>query len=203
MRFLFRKCSGGFDYFALSTHFGSSNDRVLGVVDRHYSQRQGILIVKAIGPQSGVKSPGFLGKWPKSQGFVKRVGAAIRRCGESFGGLDYPTTPGSRYLTLTPKYLLRDRDGIYGLEFQNRTQALGLEEVRAPRFPWQSPYVERLIEAPRMFGSYHRAQLGSLAPFPEMLCVILSSGSDSFGSGRRCPVASSAAGTGRRKACRV
>jgi len=30
MRFLFRKCSGGFDYFALSTHFGSSNDRVLG-----------------------------------------------------------------------------------------------------------------------------------------------------------------------------
>jgi hypothetical protein len=45
-----------------------------------------------------------------------------------------------------PKYLLRDRDGIYGLEFQDRAQALGLAEVRiAPRSPWQSPYVERLI----------------------------------------------------------
>ena len=45
-----------------------------------------------------------------------------------------------------PKQLLRNRDGIYGLEFQNRAQALGLEEVRiAPRSPWQSPYIERLM----------------------------------------------------------
>jgi len=48
--------------------------------------------------------------------------------------------------TSPPKYLLRDRDGIYGLEFQQRALALGLEEVRiAPRSPWQSPYVEGLI----------------------------------------------------------
>ena len=48
--------------------------------------------------------------------------------------------------TSPPKYLLRDRERIYGLEFQQRAQALGLEEVRiAPRSPWQSPYVERLI----------------------------------------------------------
>jgi transposase InsO family protein len=45
-----------------------------------------------------------------------------------------------------PRYLLRDRDSIYGLLFQRRAEALGLEEVRiAPRSPWQSPYVERLI----------------------------------------------------------
>ncbi len=45
-----------------------------------------------------------------------------------------------------PKYLLRDRDGIYGLEFRARASALGVEEVLiAPRCPWQSPYVERLI----------------------------------------------------------
>ena len=45
-----------------------------------------------------------------------------------------------------PKYLLRDRDSIYGLLFQRRAEALGLEEVQiAPRSPWQSPYVERLI----------------------------------------------------------
>jgi len=49
-----------------------------------------------------------------------------------------------------PKYLLRDHDGIYGLEFQSRTQALGLEEVQiAPRSPWQSPYIERLIGSVR------------------------------------------------------
>ena len=45
-----------------------------------------------------------------------------------------------------PRYLLRDRDSIYGLQFQNLAQALGLEELRiAPRSPWQSPYVERFI----------------------------------------------------------
>jgi len=52
--------------------------------------------------------------------------------------------------TSPPKYLLRDRDGIYGLEFQRRAEALGLEEVRiAPHSPWQSPYVERLIGSVR------------------------------------------------------
>jgi transposase InsO family protein len=52
--------------------------------------------------------------------------------------------------TSPPKYLLRDRDGVYGLEFQNRARVLGLEEVRiAPRSPWQSPYVERLIGSVR------------------------------------------------------
>jgi hypothetical protein len=50
-----------------------------------------------------------------------------------------------------PRYLLRDRDSIYGLLFQRRAEALGLEEVRiAPHSPWQSPYIERLI------GSIHR-----------------------------------------------
>jgi len=45
-----------------------------------------------------------------------------------------------------PKYLLRDRDSIYGLEFQRRAEALGLQELRiAPRSPWQTPYVERWI----------------------------------------------------------
>jgi putative transposase len=48
--------------------------------------------------------------------------------------------------TTPPKYLLRDRDGIYGLEFQHVAQALEVEQLRiAPRSPWQSPYVERLI----------------------------------------------------------
>jgi len=45
-----------------------------------------------------------------------------------------------------PRYLVRDRDGIYGEYFQNRVQGMGIREVRtAPRSPWQNPYAERLI----------------------------------------------------------
>ncbi len=44
------------------------------------------------------------------------------------------------------RYLLRDRDSIYGNAFRERGAGLGLEEIlTAPRRPWQSPYVERLI----------------------------------------------------------
>jgi transposase InsO family protein len=45
-----------------------------------------------------------------------------------------------------PRYLLRDRDRIYGAYFQQRVQHMGIEEVLiAPKSPWQNPYVERLI----------------------------------------------------------
>jgi transposase InsO family protein len=45
-----------------------------------------------------------------------------------------------------PKYLLRDRDQIYGASFRQRVQHMGIEQVViAPRSPWQNPYVERLI----------------------------------------------------------
>ena len=45
-----------------------------------------------------------------------------------------------------PRYLIRDRDSIYGSEVRLRIASLGIEEVlTAPRNPWQNPYVERLI----------------------------------------------------------
>ena len=44
------------------------------------------------------------------------------------------------------RYLLRDRDGVYGREFCNRVEHMGIKEVKtAARSPWQNPYVERLI----------------------------------------------------------
>jgi transposase InsO family protein len=45
-----------------------------------------------------------------------------------------------------PRYLIRDRDSIFGQEVRGRIRGMGIEEVViAPRSPWQSPYVERLI----------------------------------------------------------
>ena len=45
-----------------------------------------------------------------------------------------------------PRYLLRDRDRVYGAHFQQRVTHMGIEEVViAPQSPWQNPYVERLI----------------------------------------------------------
>jgi transposase InsO family protein len=45
-----------------------------------------------------------------------------------------------------PRYLLRDRDSIYGESFRERVRGMGMREVlTTPRSPWQNPYVERLV----------------------------------------------------------
>lgn len=45
-----------------------------------------------------------------------------------------------------PRFLIRDRDGIYGQDFQQRVKHMGIDEVvTSPRSPWQNPYAERLI----------------------------------------------------------
>ena len=45
-----------------------------------------------------------------------------------------------------PRYLLRDRDQIFGDEFRRQVRDMKMEEVlSAPRSPWQRAYVERLI----------------------------------------------------------
>ena len=45
-----------------------------------------------------------------------------------------------------PRYLLRDRDCIFGGEFGKQVKAMGIREVlSAPRAPWQRAYVERVI----------------------------------------------------------
>jgi len=49
-----------------------------------------------------------------------------------------------------PRYMIRDRDGVYGDVFRGRVKAMGIKEVLiAPRSPWQSPYVERVIRTLR------------------------------------------------------
>jgi putative transposase len=59
-----------------------------------------------------------------------------------------------------PRYLLRDRDRLYGAAFRQRVRHMGIEDVLiAPRSPWQNPFVERLI------GSIRRECLDHMLVF--------------------------------------
>jgi transposase InsO family protein len=61
-----------------------------------------------------------------------------------------------------PRYLLRDRDAIYGRDFREQVREIGIEEVlSAPRSPWQRAYVERVI------GSIRRECLDHVIVFDE------------------------------------
>ena len=76
-----------------------------------------------------------------------------------------------------PKYVIRDRDGIYGEQFRRRVRGLGIQEVlTAPRSPWQNgarthlslgkdapdsravhpPSMGKIVESPEVGGLHHR-----------------------------------------------
>jgi len=60
-----------------------------------------------------------------------------------------------------PKYLIRDRDKIYGTDFGRPVRAMGIEQVlTAPRSPWQNPYCERVIGTLRRECLNHVIVLG-------------------------------------------
>ncbi len=61
-----------------------------------------------------------------------------------------------------PRYLIRDRDSVYGMVVRARIKAMGIDEVvTAPRSPWQNPYAERVI------GSIRRECLDHLIVLSE------------------------------------
>jgi transposase InsO family protein len=60
-----------------------------------------------------------------------------------------------------PRWLLRDRDAIYGDVFRRRVAGMGIEEViTGPSSPWQNPYAERLIGSIRRECLDHVIVLG-------------------------------------------
>jgi hypothetical protein len=62
-----------------------------------------------------------------------------------------------------PRYLLRDRDKVYGAIFRCRVHSLDVQEVlTAPQSPWQNPDFERLI------GSIRRECLNHVIIFNEL-----------------------------------
>jgi hypothetical protein len=61
-----------------------------------------------------------------------------------------------------PRYLLRDRDTLFGPAFRDRVNAMGINEVlTAPRSPSQNPFVDRMI------GSIRRECLDHINIFNE------------------------------------
>ena len=61
-----------------------------------------------------------------------------------------------------PRYLLHDRDGVYGQVFRRRVAGLGIEEIlTTPQSPWQNPFAERVI------GSIRRECLDHVVVFSE------------------------------------
>jgi putative transposase len=61
-----------------------------------------------------------------------------------------------------PRYLLRDRDAIFGDAFRGQVRDMGIHEVLStPRSPWQRAYVERVI------GSIRRECLDHMIVFHE------------------------------------
>ena len=70
-----------------------------------------------------------------------------------------------------PRYLLRDRDRIFGHDFVEQVKAMGIKQVlSAPRSPWQRAYVERVI------GTIRRECLDHMIVFNETQSVSAPSG---------------------------
>jgi transposase InsO family protein len=61
-----------------------------------------------------------------------------------------------------PRYLLRDRDRIFGQDFVDQVKVMGIKQVlSAPRSPWQRAYIERVI------GTIRRECLDHMIIFDE------------------------------------
>jgi len=60
-----------------------------------------------------------------------------------------------------PRFLVRDRDAIYGQSFQRQLSTLGIQVVpTAPHSPWQNAYAERVIGSIRRECLNHLIVLG-------------------------------------------
>jgi putative transposase len=80
----------------------------------------------------------------------------------------------------TPRYLIRDRDQVYGERFSRQAKTLDIREaVIAPRSPWQNAYAERVI------GSIRRECLDHIVVIGERhLLGILSKYADYYNGTR-------------------
>ena len=81
-----------------------------------------------------------------------------------------------------PRYLIRDRDGVYGRHLRNRVEGMGIQEVlTAAQSPWQNPFAERFIGSitPRVPQSHDRARRAASEVGIEKILSVLSRFHDS------------------------
>jgi transposase InsO family protein len=101
--------------------------------------------------------------------FVFLVLSHGRRRVLHFAVTSHPTTEWTAHQLISAfpwntssRFLLRDRDGSYGVPFSETAQAMGIQQVlTAPHSPWQNAYVQRLI------GSIRRDCLDHILLFNE------------------------------------
>lgn len=100
--------------------------------------------------------------------FVFVVLAHRRRRVVHFNVTEHPTAAWTAQQILeafaddtAPRYMIRDRDQIYGEGFRNRLRDMGITAVlTAPQSPWQNPFAERLVGSIRRECLDHVIVLG-------------------------------------------
>jgi putative transposase len=100
--------------------------------------------------------------------FVLIVLAHDRRRIMHFNVTEHPTAEWTSQQMLeafcdgkVPRFMIRDRDGVYGLTFRERLKGLDIQEVAIARYsPWQTPYVDRVIGSLRRECLDHVIVLG-------------------------------------------
>jgi transposase InsO family protein len=87
----------------------------------------------------------------------------------------------------TPRYLIRDRDGIYGAAVTRRLRAMGIRDKPiAPGSPWQNCFAERLIGTIRRECVDHRIGRATFARSPKSICELLQHRQDAPFIGQGC-----------------
>ena len=88
-----------------------------------------------------------------------------------------------------PRYMIRDRDRIYGAVVTRRLRAMGIrDKPTAPASPWQNGFAERLIGSIRRECLDHVIVLGEvhLRRILQILCGLLQRHQNTSVPGQRC-----------------
>ena len=107
--------------------------------------------------------------------------------------------------TQTPRYLIRDRDAIYGAAVTRRLRAMGIRDKPiAAGSPWQNSFCREAnrIDPSRMRRPCHRIRRAAFAPSPKILCELLQHRENTPLIGQRCAgLATGSADRSHRVAC--